>query len=105
MDAGSGLFNMAAWHATFPDSKDWAAKQFFELVSLAYSPMAATEEHQALRCDLLLVAAAWLDASWSDQRDAQLLQCVSVISSFERLGRSSPILAPLQGSGLRPSTP
>ena len=28
----------------FPESKDWAAKQFFELVSLAYSPMAATEE-------------------------------------------------------------
>jgi len=23
----------------FPDSKDWAAKQFFEVVSLAYSPM------------------------------------------------------------------
>ena len=28
----------------FPESKDWAAKQFFELVSLAYSPKAATEE-------------------------------------------------------------
>ena len=27
----------------FPDSKDWAAKQFFEVVSLAYSPMAASE--------------------------------------------------------------
>ena len=27
----------------FPESKDWAAKQFFELVSLAYSPMAASE--------------------------------------------------------------
>ena len=23
----------------FPDSKDWAAKQFFEVVSLAYSPI------------------------------------------------------------------
>ena len=28
----------------FPESKDWAAKQFFELVSLAYRPMAATDE-------------------------------------------------------------
>ena len=28
----------------FPESKDWAAKQFFELVSLAYNPKAATEE-------------------------------------------------------------
>jgi len=28
----------------FPESKDWAAKQFFELVTLAYSPKAATEE-------------------------------------------------------------
>ena len=27
----------------FPESKDWAAKQFFELVSLAYKPMAASE--------------------------------------------------------------
>jgi len=27
----------------FPESKDWAAKQFFEVVSLAYSPMAASE--------------------------------------------------------------
>ena len=27
----------------FPDSKDWAAKQFFELVSLAYSSIAASE--------------------------------------------------------------
>ena len=27
----------------FPKSKDWAAKQFFELVSLAYKPMAASE--------------------------------------------------------------
>ena len=23
----------------FPESKDWAAKQFFEVVSLAYSPI------------------------------------------------------------------
>ena len=23
----------------FPDSEDWAAKQFFEVVSLAYSPI------------------------------------------------------------------
>ena len=28
----------------FPESKDWAARQFFELVSLAYSPNAAAEE-------------------------------------------------------------
>ena len=27
----------------FPESKDWAAKQFFELVSKAYKPMAASE--------------------------------------------------------------
>ena len=27
----------------FPESKDWAAKQFFEVVNLAYSPMAASE--------------------------------------------------------------
>ncbi len=27
----------------FPESKDWSAKQFFELVSLAYSPIAASE--------------------------------------------------------------
>ena len=27
----------------FPESKDWAAKQFFELVSAAYSSMAASQ--------------------------------------------------------------
>ena len=27
----------------FPESKDWAAKQFFELVSLAYSSIAASQ--------------------------------------------------------------
>ena len=27
----------------FPESEDWAAKQFFESVSLAYKPMAASE--------------------------------------------------------------
>jgi len=27
----------------FPDSKDWAAKQFFELVNAAYSSMAASQ--------------------------------------------------------------
>ena len=27
----------------FPESKDWAAKQFFEVVSLAYSPIAASD--------------------------------------------------------------
>ena len=27
----------------FPESKDWAAKQFFELVSLAYSSMADSQ--------------------------------------------------------------
>ena len=26
----------------FPESKDWAAKQFFEVVTLAYNPMAAS---------------------------------------------------------------
>ena len=27
----------------FPESKDWAAKQFFELVSAAYSSIAASQ--------------------------------------------------------------
>ena len=27
----------------FPESKDWAAKQFFELVSLSYSSIAASQ--------------------------------------------------------------
>ena len=27
----------------FPESKDWAAKQFFEVVSLAYSSIAASQ--------------------------------------------------------------
>jgi len=27
----------------FPESKDWAAKQFFEFVSVAYSSMAASQ--------------------------------------------------------------
>ena len=27
----------------FPESKDWAAKQFFELVSVAYSSIAASQ--------------------------------------------------------------
>ena len=60
---------------------------------------------QALQCDLLLVAAALLDASWCGLRRRTALAMRLCQSSFERLGRFSPALAPLQGFGLRPSTP
>ena len=37
------LVQYAGMARHFPESEDWAAKQFFEVVSLAYSPMAASE--------------------------------------------------------------
>ena len=60
---------------------------------------------QVLQCDLLLVAAALLGASWCGLRRRTALAMRLGQSSFERLERSSLALAPLQGSGLRPSTP
>ena len=46
----------------FPESKDWAAKQFFELVSLAYRTW-LLPRHQVLQCDQRPAAAFWLGAS------------------------------------------